>query len=163
GYLTPKGGLSQKALLTITAPADAPVGTVAPFRVVGRAEVGGKPLEHLAQPQALYGGGPIKRMHLRHSPGALAAVAPPLDCRPRGDAGEGPQDTPGWEGDHPGEGPPPAGGHARRGHYRGRRDGGGGLRLADAPEPEAGPGRGRSGIDPRPPAAGHLRHRRQPV
>src|SRR5205823_1961393 len=54
-----------QALMTITAPANAPVGTAVPFRVVGRAEQGGRVSERVAQPMTLYGGGPSKRPHFR--------------------------------------------------------------------------------------------------
>ena len=40
--------------LTITAPADAALGTVVPFRVVGRARFGDKTIERVAQPMTLY-------------------------------------------------------------------------------------------------------------
>lgn len=40
--------------LTITAPADAAVGTLVPFRVVGRARIGDKTIERVAQPMTLY-------------------------------------------------------------------------------------------------------------
>lgn len=81
GYLPPNNGTGQKVLLTITAPADAKVGDTATFRVVGRAAEGGREIVHEAIPQTLLGSGAIKRMHLRFSPVARAAVAPPLDCR----------------------------------------------------------------------------------
>jgi hypothetical protein len=81
GYLPPNSGTSQKVLLTITAPADAKIGDTATFRVVGKAKQDGRVIEHEASPQTLLGGGAIKRMHLRYSTAARAAVAPPLDCR----------------------------------------------------------------------------------
>src|SRR6185295_8554185 len=65
-----------QALMTITAPASAPVGAVAPFRVVGKAEQGGRVIERVAQPMTLYGGGPRKRRHFRFTPQSWAAVAP---------------------------------------------------------------------------------------
>jgi hypothetical protein len=76
-----------KLLLTITAPADAAIGTVAPFRVIGRTEVNGpagKPedkrvIEHEAQYMTLYGNSHNDRMHVRASPQARAVIAEPLD------------------------------------------------------------------------------------
>lgn len=81
GYLPPNSGTGQKALLTITAPADAKIGDTATFRVVGRATQDGRVVEHEAYPQTLLGSGAIKRMHLRYSPVSRAGVAMPLDCR----------------------------------------------------------------------------------
>jgi hypothetical protein len=72
---------AMKALLTITAPADAAPGTVVPFRVVGRATVDGRSIERVAQPQTLLGNGHNDRMHLRHSEQSRAVVARPLDSR----------------------------------------------------------------------------------
>jgi hypothetical protein len=80
-YYAPRQGLNQKVLLTITAPADAKVGDVAAFRVVGRAERGGKVIEREAYPQTLLGSSHTDRMHLRYSQVSRAAVAPPLDSR----------------------------------------------------------------------------------
>ena len=80
-YYPPLQGLNQKALLTITAPAGAAVGTLAPFRVVGRVQQDGKVIERQSQPLTLYGSSHTDRMHLRYSPQAYAAVAPPLDTR----------------------------------------------------------------------------------
>lgn len=71
--------LGIQALMTITAPKDAKVGALAPFRVIGRVEQAGRVLEHTAQPLTLYGSSHTDRMHLRFSPQARAAVAPPLD------------------------------------------------------------------------------------
>jgi hypothetical protein len=68
-----------KALLTITAPADAPLGAMAEFRVIGRADAGGRIIEHTAQALTLLGNAHNDRMHLRPSPVARAVVAPPLD------------------------------------------------------------------------------------
>lgn len=68
-----------KALLTITAPSNAPLGAMAPFRVVGRATQDGRTIEHVAQPLTLLGSSHNDRMHLRESPVARAVVAPPLD------------------------------------------------------------------------------------
>ena len=75
----PPNGL--KVLLTITAPADAEVGALAPFRVVARAEQEGRVLERAARVHTLYGNSHNDGMLLRASPGARAVVAPPLDCR----------------------------------------------------------------------------------
>ncbi|MGH2688478.1 MAG: hypothetical protein ACRDKW_06695, partial [Actinomycetota bacterium] len=77
--VTPPAGL--KVLLTITAPPDAPSGTVVPFRVLAAVEHQGRVLEREAQAMTLYGAGPNDRMWLRYSPGARAVVAAPLDCR----------------------------------------------------------------------------------
>jgi hypothetical protein len=72
------GNMAMKLLLTITAPADAPVGTLAPFRVVGRARVGDATTEHEAMYMTLYGNGHNDRMHVRHSPLTRAVVCQPL-------------------------------------------------------------------------------------
>ena len=80
-YYAPRHGLNQKALLTITAPANAKVGDLATFRVIGRVESDGKVIEREAWPQTLLGSSHTDRMHLRYSPVARAAVAPPLDSR----------------------------------------------------------------------------------
>lgn len=71
----------MKALLTITAPADAPLGSVAAFRVRGRAIQDGRVIERTAHALTLLGNSHNDRMHLRESPLAWAVVAPPLDCR----------------------------------------------------------------------------------
>lgn len=78
-YHAPNAGLNQKALMTITAPKDAAIGTLAPFRVIGRAEVDGKVLEREAMAQTLYGSSHTDRMHLRYSGQARAVVADYLD------------------------------------------------------------------------------------
>ncbi|MBL8828215.1 MAG: PPC domain-containing protein, partial [Planctomycetaceae bacterium] len=44
----------RRVLMTITAPRDVPVGTIATFRVVGRVEVSGKVIERVAQPVTTY-------------------------------------------------------------------------------------------------------------
>jgi hypothetical protein len=80
-YYAPRHGLNQKALMTITAPANAKIGDLAAFRVIGRAENEGKVIEREAWPQTLLGSSHTDRMHLRYSPVARAAVAPPLDSR----------------------------------------------------------------------------------
>lgn len=69
-----------KALLTITAPSDAPPGAMAAFRVVGRAQQDGRTIEHVACPLTLLGNSHNDRMHLRESFVARAVVAPPVDC-----------------------------------------------------------------------------------
>lgn len=68
-------------LLTITAPADAKVGDLANFTVVGRAKQAGRSIEHVAQPLTLFGSAHNDRMHLRFSTQSRAVVAEPLDCR----------------------------------------------------------------------------------
>lgn len=78
-YGTWDGTGAVKLLLTITAPADAAVGTIAPFRVIGRAEQPGRVIEHEAEYMTLYGNGHNDRMHVRASPLARAVVAEPLD------------------------------------------------------------------------------------
>jgi hypothetical protein len=80
-YYAPRHGLNQKVLLTITAPPDAKVGTTAEFRAIGTIEEGGRVIERTAYPQTLFGSSHTDRMHLRYSPIARAAVAPPLDTR----------------------------------------------------------------------------------
>lgn len=70
-----------KALLTITAPADAAAGALARFRVIGRASQDGRSIEHIAQPLSLLGNSHNDRMHLRFSPESYAVVAAPLDSR----------------------------------------------------------------------------------
>jgi hypothetical protein len=72
--------IGAQPLVTITAPPDAPLGTVVPFRVIGRAEQDGRVIEHEAQYLTLYGSSHNDRMFLRVSPGPRAVVAPPLDC-----------------------------------------------------------------------------------
>lgn len=49
--------------------------------MVGRATQDGKVIERTAHPQTLLGSSHTDRMHLRYSPVARAAVAPPLDAR----------------------------------------------------------------------------------
>lgn len=73
---TPQRPVLQHGLrvfLTITAPADAPIGALAPFRIVGRARVGDKTLERTAQPLTMYMTG--DRGQYRPTPQARAAVA----------------------------------------------------------------------------------------
>ena len=79
GQFVPPVGF--QALMSITAPPTAARGTVVPFRVVGRAEQGGGVIERVAQPMSHYGGGPSKRMHLRYTPQAWAAVGTPMGVR----------------------------------------------------------------------------------
>lgn len=67
--------------MTITAPADAAVGDVAPFRVVGVSRQDGRVMERVAQPLTLYGNSHNDGMLLRQSAVSRAAVAPPLDVR----------------------------------------------------------------------------------
>jgi hypothetical protein len=66
--------MALKLLLTITAPANATVGDVAPFRVVGRASLGERKIEHEAQYMTLYGNSHNDRMHVRASPHSRAFV-----------------------------------------------------------------------------------------
>jgi hypothetical protein len=73
--------IGNQALVTITSPPDAAVGTMAPFRVVAKAMHEGKVIERVAQTMTLYGNSHNDRMFLRASRGARAVVAPPLDCR----------------------------------------------------------------------------------
>jgi hypothetical protein len=73
--------IGNQALVTITSPKDAAVGTIVPFRVVARATHEGKTIEHAAQTTTLYGNSHNDRMFLRYSRGARAVVAPPLGCR----------------------------------------------------------------------------------
>ena len=74
-------GQGVKVLITITAPADVPRGTVVPFRVVGKSVVNGRIIEHTAQALSLLGVSHSDRMHLRVSRQAWAAVGAELDCR----------------------------------------------------------------------------------
>lgn len=76
--LQPPGGL--KALLTITAPPDAPLATAVPFRVFGKAVQDGRTIEHEAQYLTLYGNSHNDGMWLRSSPIARAVVADFRDC-----------------------------------------------------------------------------------
>ncbi|MDB5341040.1 MAG: peptidase domain protein, partial [Planctomycetaceae bacterium] len=69
----------EQALMTITAPADATIGTAVPFRVVGRTEQAGRSIEHVAQPMTLYGSSHNDRMHLRFGEQSRAVVAAPMD------------------------------------------------------------------------------------
>lgn len=71
-----------KALLTITAPAEAPLGTSVPFRVVGKALDAERIVERTAQPLSLLGNSHNDRMHLRHSPESRAVVAGRMDAWP---------------------------------------------------------------------------------
>jgi hypothetical protein len=73
--------MGAKVLMTITAPSDAVRGAVVPFRVVGKAVVNGRAIEHTAQSLTLLGGSHTDRMHLRFGRQAWAAVGPELDCR----------------------------------------------------------------------------------
>jgi hypothetical protein len=73
--------IGTQPLLTITAPADAPLGMVVPFRVVGRAVLDGRIIEHEAQYLTLYGNSHNDRMFLRYSDGARTVVTQPMDCR----------------------------------------------------------------------------------
>lgn len=68
-----------RLLLTISAPADAAVGTIAPFRIIGRTEQAGRVIEREAQYMTLYGNAHNDRMHVRASPQARAVIAEPLD------------------------------------------------------------------------------------
>ncbi|MFT4559448.1 MAG: hypothetical protein ACI92S_004838 [Planctomycetaceae bacterium] len=70
-----QGTGTMKLLLTITAALDAEVGTIVPFRVVGRSEHEGRRIEREAQYMTLYGPSHNDRMHVRHSPVARAVVA----------------------------------------------------------------------------------------
>ena len=74
-------GRGGKVLMSITAPADAMRGTIVPFRVVGKASIDGRTIEHSAQSLALLGNGHNDRMHLRLAKSAMAVVATELDCR----------------------------------------------------------------------------------
>lgn len=73
------GNAAVKLLLSITAPADAAVGTIVPFRVVGRSEQDGRTVEREARYMTLYGSSHSDRMHVRYSRGARAVVADFLD------------------------------------------------------------------------------------
>ena len=73
--------IGGQALVTITSPKDAALGTVAPFRVVARATHDGKTIEHVAQTMTLFGNSHNDRMFLRYSRSSRAVVAPPLGCR----------------------------------------------------------------------------------
>lgn len=71
----------MRALLTITAPADAKPGDLAEFRVLGKAAPDGRAIERVAQPMSLYGNSHNDGMLLRTSQIARAVVAQQLDCR----------------------------------------------------------------------------------
>jgi hypothetical protein len=73
--LAQKNPVFRKYLLTITAPADAKVGDLAPFRVVARAKVRDQVVEQIAQPLTLYANG--DRSQVRVSPISRAVVADP--------------------------------------------------------------------------------------
>lgn len=73
--------IGNQALVTITSPKDAAVGTIAPFHVVAKAMHQGQMIERVAQTTTLYGNSHNDRMFLRFSRGARAVIAPPLDCR----------------------------------------------------------------------------------
>jgi hypothetical protein len=73
---TPKRPVTSHGLhvfLTIAAPADAAIGSVAEFRVVGRAQQADRLLEHVAQPLTFYMTG--DRGQFRATPVARAAIA----------------------------------------------------------------------------------------
>lgn len=73
--LAQKEPVFRKYLLTITAPASAKVGDVAPFRVVARAKIRDQVVEQIAQPLTLYANG--DRSQVRVSPVSRAVVAEP--------------------------------------------------------------------------------------
>jgi hypothetical protein len=83
GYTQPYTNtqIGGMALVTITSPANAEPGTIAPFRIFGRAKHKEQTIEHEAQYLTLYGNSHNDRMFLRYSRGAQAVVASPLDCR----------------------------------------------------------------------------------
>jgi hypothetical protein len=62
-----------RVFLAITAPRDAPIGALAPFRVVGRAKVGDATIQRVALPLTMYMTG--DRGQYRPTPQARAAVA----------------------------------------------------------------------------------------
>lgn len=68
-----------KALISITAPADAPLGTTVAFQVIGRGLHEGKLVERRAQPTTLIGNSHNDRMHLRFSQQSRAVVCAKLD------------------------------------------------------------------------------------
>lgn len=72
--------IGNQALVTITSPHDAAVGTIVPFRVTAKAAHEGKTIERAAQSMTLYGNSHNDRMFLRASRGARAVVASPLGC-----------------------------------------------------------------------------------
>lgn len=65
----------RKVFLTITAPADAPLATVVPFRVIGRAKRGEEKIEHRSWPLTLFYSSDIG--YFRASQQTRAAVAKP--------------------------------------------------------------------------------------
>jgi len=71
----------MRALLSITAPADAKPGDLAEFRVLGKATPDGKSIERVAQPMSLYGNSHNDGMLLRTSQISRAVVTAQLDCR----------------------------------------------------------------------------------
>ncbi len=78
-YPTYDGNGAVKLLLAITAPVDAAVGTIVPFKVIGRLEQEGRVIEHEARYMTLYGNAHNDRMHTRPSLLARAVVCEPLD------------------------------------------------------------------------------------
>ncbi|MGE0606744.1 MAG: PPC domain-containing protein [Pirellulales bacterium] len=80
-YSAPANSYGAQILVTLTAPEDAPIGTIVPFQVVGTCQQEGQTIERVAQAQTLYGNSHNDRMFLRDSPGAMAVVAKPMDCR----------------------------------------------------------------------------------
>lgn len=72
----------NRALLTITAPANAAIGTSVPFRVIGKVQQDGKTIEREVQYLTLYGNAHNDRMFLRPSPTARAVVAGYMDAWP---------------------------------------------------------------------------------
>lgn len=65
----------RKVFLTISAPADAPLGTVVPFRIIGRAKRGDEKIEHRSWPLTLFYTSDIG--YFRPSQQTRAAVAKP--------------------------------------------------------------------------------------
>lgn len=65
----------RKVFLTITAPADAPLGTVVPFRIIGRAKRGDEKIEHRSWPLTLFYSSDIG--YFRTSQQTRAAIAKP--------------------------------------------------------------------------------------
>ncbi len=80
-FSAPAQPYGAHVLVTLTAPVDAPLGTVVPFQVIGSCQQNGQTLERVSQAQTLYGNSHNDRMFLRDSPGSLAVVAKPMDCR----------------------------------------------------------------------------------
>lgn len=75
------GNGAVKVIVSITAPADAKVGDMAPFRVFGTAQCAGQTIRREARYLTLYGNCHNDRMHVEPTEFARAVIADPLDTQ----------------------------------------------------------------------------------